>query len=92
MDEKNHTSHGHEAAGSLQRSFSVQRMKLFKNKIDDLHTSHNALGMEANIRVLLICNFSSHSSLDVNDLEFPCLAATLCFTRLCNQGSSLMRS
>ena len=46
--------------------------------IDDFHISHNALGMEANIRVLLIRNSSSHSSLVVNGLEFPCLAATLC--------------
>ena len=59
--------------------------------IDDLHISHNALGMEANIRVLLIRS-SSHSSLDVNDLERSCLAAALCFMRLCNQDNSLMRS
>ena len=56
-------------------------------EIDDLHISHNASGMEANIRVLLIHNSSSHSSLDVNDLEL-----TLCFTRLRNQGNSLMRN
>ena len=54
--------------------------------------SHNASSMEANIRVLLIHNFSSYSSLDVNGLELPCLTATLCFTRLRNQGNSLMRS
>ena len=30
--------------------------------IDDLHISHNASGMGANIRVLLIRNSSSHSS------------------------------
>ena len=60
--------------------------------IDDFHISNNASGMEANIRVRLIRNSSSHSSLDVNGLELPCLAATLCFTRLCNQGNSLMRS
>ena len=60
--------------------------------IGDSHISHNASGMEANIRVLLIRNSSSHSSLDVNGLELPCLASTLCFTRLCNQGNSLMRS
>ena len=53
--------------------------------IDDLHISHNASGMGANIQVLLIRNSSSHSSLDVNGLELPCLAATLCFTRLRNQ-------
>ena len=53
--------------------------------IDDLHISHNASGMGANIRVLLIRNSSSHSSLDVNGLELPCLAATMCFTRLRNQ-------
>ena len=53
--------------------------------IDDLHISHNASGMGANIRVLLIRNPSSHSSLDVNGLELPCLAATMCFTRLRNQ-------
>ena len=33
---------------------------------DDLHISHNASGMKANIRVLLIHNSSSHSLLDVN--------------------------
>ena len=60
--------------------------------IDNLHISRNALGMDANIRVFLIRNSSSHSSLDVNGLELLCLAATLCFTRLCYQGSSLMRS
>ena len=54
--------------------------------IDDLHISHNASGMGANIRVLLIRNSSSHSSLDVNGLELPCLAATLCVTRLSSQG------
>ena len=53
-------------------------------QIDDLHISHNASGMGANIRVLLIRHSSSHSSLDVNGLEFPCLAATMCFTRLRN--------
>ena len=57
-----------------------------------MHISHNASGMEANIRVLLIRNSSSHSSLDVKDLELPSLAATLCFTRLGNQDNSLMRS
>ena len=61
-------------------------------RLDDLHISHNASGMEANIRVLLIRNSSSHSSLNVNGLELPCLAATLCFTRLHNQDNSLMRS
>ena len=63
-----------------------------KRRIDDLYISHNASGMEANTWVLLIRNSSSHSSLDVNGLEFPCLATTLCFTRICNQGSSLMCS
>ena len=53
--------------------------------IDNLHISHNASGMGANIWVLLIRNSSSHSSLDVNGLELPCLAATICFTRLRNQ-------
>ena len=53
--------------------------------IDDLHISHNASGMGANIRVLLIRNSSSHSSLDVNGLKLPCLPATMCFTRLHNQ-------
>ena len=56
--------------------------------IDNLHISHNASGMEANIRVFLIRNSSSHSSLDVNSLELPCLTATLCFTRLCYGSSS----
>ena len=46
--------------------------------IDDLHISHNASGMEANICVLLIRNANSHSSLVVNGLELPCLVATLC--------------
>ena len=54
--------------------------------IDDLHISDNASGMEANIRVFLICNSSSHGSLDVNGLELPC------FTRLRYQDNSLMRS
>ena len=49
------------------------------NWIDDLHISHNASGMEANMQVLLIRNSSSHSSWDVNGLELPCLAATLCY-------------
>ena len=53
--------------------------------IDNLHISHNASGMGANIRVLLIRNSSSHSSFDVNGLELPCLAATMRFTRLRNQ-------
>ena len=44
----------------------------------------SCIGYGANIRVLLIPNSSSHSSLDVNSLEFPCLAATMCFTRLRN--------
>ena len=52
--------------------------------IDNLHISHNASGIGANIRVLLIRNSSSHIS-DVNGLELPCLAATMCFTRLRNQ-------
>ena len=60
--------------------------------IDNLRISHNASGMEANIRVFLIRNSSSHSSLDVYGLALPCLAATLCFTRLHYQGSSLMHS
>ena len=66
---------------SLSRKF---KLRLFSATIDDLHISHNASGMGANIRVLLIRNSSSHSSLDVNGLELPCLAATLCFTRLRN--------
>ena len=70
----------------------VTHVASFASLIDDLHISHNALGMGANIRVLLIRNSSSHSSLDVNGLELLCLAATLCFTRLCNQGNSLMCS
>ena len=59
-------------------------MKKNYDSIDDLHISHNASGMGANIRVFLIRNSSSHSSLDVNGLELPCLAATMCFTRLRN--------
>ena len=51
----------------------------YTQTIDDLLISHNASGMGANIRVLLIRNSSSHSSLDVNGLELPCLSATLCF-------------
>ena len=54
-------------------------------RIEDLHISHNASGMGANIRVLLIRNSSSQCSLDVNGFELPCLAATMCFTRLRNQ-------
>ena len=57
---------------------------MYVDAIDNLHISHNASGMGANIRVLLIRNSSSHSSLDVNGLELPCLAATMCFTRLRN--------
>ena len=56
----------------------------FNQPIDDLHISHNASGMGP-IRVILIRNSSSHSSLDVNGLELPCLAAKLGFTRLRNQ-------
>ena len=67
-------------------------IRMIKSATDDLHISHNASGMEASIRVLLIRNSNSHSSLDVNGLELPCLAATLCFTRLRNQDNSLMRS
>ena len=58
-------------------------------KIDNLRISHNASGMEANVRVLLIRNSSSHSSLDENGLEFPCLAATIWsfrFARRTNLG------
>ena len=73
-------------------SFTLTGLKMMQDTIDDLHISHNASGMEANIRVLLIRNSSSHSSLDVNGLELPCITATLCFTRLRNQGSSLMHS
>ena len=67
---------------------------MIENVIDDLHISHNASGMEANIRVLLIRNSSSHSSLVVSGLELLCLAATLCLyrTRGNYQGYSLMRS
>ena len=36
--------------------------------IDDLHISHNASGIKANIWVFLIPNSSSHSSLDINGL------------------------
>ena len=63
-----------------------RRLNIANTIIDDLHISRNASSMEGNIRVLLIRNSSSHSSLDVNGLELPCLAATLCFTRLRNQG------
>ena len=65
---------------------------LWMMQIDNLHIFHNASGMEVNIQVFLIRNSSSHSSLDVNGLKLPCLAATLYFTRLRYQGSSLMRS
>ena len=34
--------------------------------------------MEVNVRVLVILNSSSHSSLVVNGLELKCLAAILC--------------
>ena len=62
-----------------------QRQESVALQIDDLHISHNTSDMGANIRVLLIHNSSSHSSLDVNGLELLCLAATMCFTRLRNQ-------
>ena len=62
--------------GNNNRHYS----QLVHFEIDDLHISHNASGMGANIRVFLIRN-SSHSSLDVNSLELPCLAATMCFAR-----------
>ena len=85
-----------EAGGSQDNLYRCQIQKLLQYcwepyqqiplviTIDDLHISHNASGMGANIRVLLIRNSSSHSSLDVNGLELPCLAATMCFTRLRN--------
>ena len=63
-----------------------------KPAIDNLRISNNASGMGANIWEFLICNSSSHRSLDVNSFELPCLVATLCFTRLHYQGSSLMCS
>ena len=66
------------------------RLKASKCVIDDLYISHDASGMEANIRVLSIRNSSSHSSLDVNGLELPYLAAAMCFTRLRNQAQSLL--
>ena len=66
-------------------NFVFFMMMMMMMWIDNLHKSHNASGMGANIWVLLIRNSSSHSSLDVNGLELPCLAATMCFTRLRNQ-------
>ena len=45
--------------------------------IDGLHISHNASGMEANIRVLLTRNSGSHSSLDVNGFGFPVLSGNI---------------
>ena len=69
----------------LLLSWKYIRVEVNGNWIDILHISHNASGMGANIRVLLIRNSSSHNSLDVNGLELPCLAATKCFTRLRNQ-------
>ena len=48
--------------------------------IDDLYISHNASGMEANIRVLLICNSSSHSSLvRCQRLAAPVLSGNIVF-------------
>ena len=70
-----------EASRSSHNAFIQFHFSVYA-PIDDLNISHNASGMEANIRVLLIRYSSSHSSLDVNNLELPCLAATLCFTRL----------
>ena len=60
--------------------------------IDDLHISHNASGMGANIRVLLIRNSSSHSSLDVNGFELPCLRQQCVLRDYVTHGNSLMRS
>ena len=61
--------------------------------IDDLHISHNALGIEANIQVLLIHNSSSHSSLVVTGLELQCLAGNIVFVQDYGyQGSLLMCS
>ena len=60
--------------------------------MDNLHISHNALGMGANIRVLLIRNSSSHSSLVVNGFELPCLAAQCVLRDYVTNGNSLMRS
>ena len=54
--------------------------------IDNLHISHNALGMEANIWVLLIPSSSSHTSLVVNSLELLCLAVTLCLYEMMVTG------
>ena len=76
----------------LSKVFVTMESQRRRFCIDDLHISRNASGMEANIRVFLIRNSSSHSSLDVNGFELTCLAATLRFTGLRNQGSSLMRS
>ena len=47
--------------------------------IDNLPMSHNALGMEANIRVCLIHNSSSHSSLDCQGLGAPVLSGYIVF-------------
>ena len=66
-------------------AYVVFKMLALVQAIDNLHISHNASGMGANIQVLLVRISSSHSSLDVNGLELPCLAATMCFTRLRNQ-------
>ena len=53
--------------GRLLRSRWMMMMMMMM--IDNLHISHNASGMGANIRVLLIRNSSSHSSLDVKGLH-----------------------
>ena len=50
--------------------------------MDDLHIFHNASGVEAKIRVLLIRNISSHSLLVVSGLEHPCNYDNCVYTRL----------
>ena len=60
------------------REMSDELNRFALHWIDDMRISHNASGLEANIRVVLILNSSSHSSLIIYGLELPFLAATLC--------------
>ena len=49
------------------------------SKIDDLHISHNASGMEANIRVFLICNSSSQQLIRCQRLGAIMLSGNIVF-------------
>ena len=51
----------------------------FFSRIDDLHISHNASGVGANVCVLLVHNSSSHISLDEKWLGAPRLSGNIVF-------------